>query len=1101
MNLYYTTSIFCALFLVASTANSQVKQDTTFYTYNNQTELTAKRRVTLKSGFHIPMGKKVRIFTGASFGKWTNILSSPSTDQNYIMTRVFKKPEIKDAGATSSDNYNTNDVNQTIQYFDGLGRPIQTVMVQGSPSLADVVQPVVYDAFGREAIKYQPYTITSTGGAYNADAVSGQASFYNADQRGLTMTKFPFSQTVFEPSPLNRIVEQGAPGESWQTALGHTRKIEYGTNVDEVKLWLVGTNGASFTTNYPAGSLYKMTSKDENWKDADLKSGSIEEYKDFEGRVILKRTWENNTTSLSTYYVYDDFGNLRYVIPPGIGAISSFVESDDVYKQFVYGYHYDDRKRLVGKKTPGKGQESMVYNQLDQVVLTHDANQLAVQWVFTKYDAFGRVVSTGVYTGESDRSTLQSIVDAQTVPWEQRVADGIGYDNLSFPQVSMISSYYVVNYYDDYSFPGNTFGAPTVNQMKGDRVKSLLTGTKVTTLGTKKSLLSVLYYDNEGRIIQSKSENHLEGNDIIDNTYNFAGELTSSTRSHTTGSNTTMIANRYFYDHMGRKIATLENINNQGEVVLSQSDYTETGQLLEKQLHSTDNGSSYLQQTSFVYNERGWLNKSVGKAFNLQLKYADGNNAQWNGNISGQVWGRGDGKFDNSFKYSYDKLNRLTAAVSSGLGESISYDVMGNIKTLTRDGKGTNTYSGYTGNQLTKIEGFTKSNYEYDNNGNLTSNSEKGIKLTYNYLNLPETITGSKNLSYIYDATGNKLRKTSGSDITDYISGIQHKKDGSIDFIATEEGVARNNSGAYTYEYNLSDHLGNVRYTFNKHPVTGAIQPIQVDDYYAFGLRKVLQEGNNKYLYNKKELQEQLEEYDYGARFYDPVIGRWNVVDPLAEKFQNLSPYNYADNNPINNTDPDGMDILYGQGIGGGDLYTGADAQSLFGQLQASQQGNQDDKKKPETAEQKSQRLASEKAASLKSMNESMLKLNKFMLDFVQFKAFAEVFTDLFPAGNNVFSPPNGSVNKVNKPEGWIAKSSKKGDGTVYQDPQNPHNSIREMPGNPNSPNAAQQNPYVIFKKNGVSYDVNGSPLKNASDPAAHIPLNKFDMSKMPKFN
>lgn len=227
------------------------------------------------------------------------------------------------------------------------------------------------------------------------------------------------------------------------------------------------------------------------------------------------------------------------------------------------------------------------------------------------------------------------------------------------------------------------------------------------------------------------------------------------------------------------------------------------------------------------------------------------------------------------------------------------------------------------------------------------------------------------------------------------------------------------------------------------------------------------------------------------------------MVDPLSEKFQNLSTYNYADNNPVNNTDPNGMEVLYGQGIGGGDLYTGADAQALFGQLKASQQGNQDNdkkKKKPETAEQKSQRLASEEAASLNSMNGSMLKLNKFMLDFVQFKAASQIFTELFPSIDKMFSLPNVSTNKVNKPEGWITKSSKKGDGTVYQDPQNPHNSIREMPGNPNSPNAAQQNPYVIFKKNGVSYDVNGSPLKNAADPAAHIPLNKFNMSKMPKF-
>jgi len=191
-----------------------------------------------------------------------------------------------------------------------------------------------------------------------------------------------------------------------------------------------------------------------------------------------------------------------------------------------------------------------------------------------------------------------------------------------------------------------------------------------------------------------------------------------------------------------------------------------------------------------------------------------------------------------------------------------------------------------------------------------------GISLTYNYLNLPatavRTTSTAVNLSYTYDATGNKLAKNSSSTVRNYVNGIEYKPDGTtIDIIHTEEGIARNSGGTYSYEYNLSDHLGNVRATFKLSPLPPyGLEVIQHDDYYAFGLRKTgsPNSNTNKYLYNSKELQEELGQYDYGARFYDPVIGRWNVVDPLAEKMRRHSPYNYGFNNPIRFVDPDGME-------------------------------------------------------------------------------------------------------------------------------------------------------------------------------------------------
>jgi RHS repeat-associated protein len=849
---------------------------------------------------------------------------TPTSTQNYVVETTVKVP-----GKTTTASLNglpVNQANRTIQYFDGLGRLLQTVSWQGSPSGRDLVQVFEYDALGREAKKYLPYAEQSANdGSYKPSGITTQGSFYQPGggwDASVAKTPSPYGLTIFEASPLNRVERQGFPGSAWQPTASpgteHTARTGYGTNqVNEVRLWTINSsgNGAVGGTYYQAGRLYKTVGRDENWQQADGNAGTVEEFRDLEGRLVLKRIWETGTKSLGTYYVYDALGNLRYVLPPAVNEngqdITSFDETQTVFDNFIYGYHYDGRRRQIEKKVPGRGWEYMVYNKLDQLVLGQDANQrINNQWHFTKYDALSRTVMTGMFVKASNntRAQVQAEVDAEsdgTAPdhplWETRPPNS-DYTDVSYPRYSEYPyTKLTVSYYDGYDFPG----AATARYQyagKSGMTRGLATGSLVSVLGTTDKLLSITYYDDHGRVKKTFSQHykggivHVDSYDELTNTWAFDGTLTASERLHHVGGTTT-IATGHTYDHMGRPLQTTKSINGASPAtVLSELSYNEIGQLKEKKL------AGGMQATTYAYNERGWLRDSNSPEFGMQLRYDNGTQPQYNGNISGQVYTNGT---SNTFNYSYDRLNRLTMAGATGMSEVLSYDVMGNIGSLDRDGTGAMAYS-YTGNRLLSVAGLTGT-YAYDANGNAVTDGRNGTALTYNHLNLPQTVTGPVNLAYTYDAMGRKLRKvsTAGTTVTtDYVDGIQYTN-GTIDLIQTEQGMARNNGGSYTYEYNLTDHLGNVRASFDIYG--GAVRMLQRDDYYAFGLRKAVSGGTNKYLYNGKELQEELGTYDYGARMYDPVIGRWNVVDPLAEQMRRHSPYNYVFNNPIRFIDPDGM--------------------------------------------------------------------------------------------------------------------------------------------------------------------------------------------------
>ncbi|QQT35380.1 DUF6443 domain-containing protein [Sphingobacterium spiritivorum] len=977
--------------LTLSTVSAQ-NTDLILTSYSGQSQIKAQGSVTLKPGFHIPSGSTVRIYTSSSLQTHPVLQTQPSGNQNYILTRTFRKAGVTLANLSQSRT--VEEENQSIQYFDGLGRPLQSIQVMASPTHKDIVQHVEYDGFGRESKKYLPYaTSGSMDGSYKPTAGVDVMNYYSPTvgwDAAVKKTGYPYAETRFENSPLNRVQAQGSPGESWQLNSGHTVRTDYGTNeTNDVKLWQLNAseNGAT-ATYYQPGRLYKTTIKDENWSSG--KSGTVEEYKDFDGRVVLKRVWETESKKLETHYVYDDFGDLRYVIPPAV-TVNTFSEdpADPSYDAYIYGYKYDGRRRLTEKKIPGKGKEELVYNNNDQVVLSRDANRRAAgEWLFSKYDAFGRVIMTGIYTSTESAVALTAQINSngQTIGrlWENPATTDQGYTNAVFP--TNIAYYHTINYYDRYDFPENSFGAPTGNQASGARVKTLLTGTKTTTLGTGTMLLTTHYYDDYGRIIQSKSQNHIGGTDITDNSYSFTGELESSTRRHTVNGQTTTITTTNEYDHVGRLVNSRQQINSQPEVTLLTNSYNEIGQLKTKTVGADQQGNNPVNTTDYRYNERGWMTSTTSPHFSQQLSYQDpvkGAAAQWNGNISEQQWGPTT-SLNQHFVYSYDKLNRLTNGNSptSGMSEILNYDDMGNITHLTRDGSGI-SYS-YTGNRLHTVSGVINGSYSYDENGNAKTD-RMGMNLSYNHLNLPQQVTGAGNtITYLYDAGGNKLRKTaSTTGQRDYAGGIEYQN-GVIELIHTAEGVAyRNANGTYSYRYNLTDHLGNVRATIYRNPNTNAVEVLQRDDYYPFGLQKSPGPvyGNNKYLYNGKEKQEELGgQLDYGARFYDPVIGRWNVADPMAEKYYPYSAYNYALNDPIGKLDPNGMWVAT---AGGWSTNDPNDIAEFMQQMQRDDQDKGGKKKNQQDPPQKklsSEEFEKQKQESIQWQNETLLEFNKALL-------------------------------------------------------------------------------------------------------------------------
>ena len=319
--------------------------------------------------------------------------------------------------------------------------------------------------------------------------------------------------------------------------------------------------------------------------------------------------------------------------------------------------------------------------------------------------------------------------------------------------------------------------------------------------------------------------------------------------------------------------------------------------------------------------------------------------------------------------YSYDALGRLESAVygeNEGLATNpnrynetvLEYTENGAIKRFQRRGlKQDNVYGkidnlniSLDGNRVVHVDddalpvarkgsvdftdsGERQTEYTYNSDGALTGDANRGIaKIDYDACGYPRRVQfmdGSVT-EYVYTVTGVKLRtvhrtavpgisvafgqtreltegETLSADSTDYLGNLI-LEDGEPSKYLFEGGYCSFDSDGISYHYYDRDHQGNIRAVVNS---DGTVE--QIMNYYPFGAPfsdgTAMNPNLQPYKYNGKEFEAMhgRHAYDYGARFYDPLLPTWDRMDPLCEKYYHVSPYAYCANDPVNRIDLFGL--------------------------------------------------------------------------------------------------------------------------------------------------------------------------------------------------
>ena len=836
-----------------------------------------------------------------------------SSTKNYVQTKTY----LNDTGTSFLRH---------IDYYDELGFVSETVDVGGNTTLTPVVVKTDYNSAMKPRRQWSPIAATSLD-YLDTLTYAGQARFFYNDAQ-------PYSENSYDD--FHELSSSRKAGNSWSS---HPDTIiRTVVNGGVIRKYSVDSNGnlvINDNSYYPYGLLTSATTID-----ADGRSVTV--FTDFHGNTVLERRGSDN----DTYYVYDQYGRLSYVLPPMCKGISD----TSILSKYWYRYKYDDRGRCIWKQLPGCEPIQYWYDNANRIESEQDGYlREKSQYRNYRYDGTGRLMLQTINATRGQATETNAVVVE------------------------------VKNYYDDYtcrqelaqrfSIWSDSLYATSPESPAVSRGR--LTATLSYTSDGKK-YFEMYRYDTEGRVsykLCAYSDNWLKA---VHTSYNFSGDVASVLESVYTHSQwqKVLLARRRISNtyHLGTRLlayTTVSQTDKNGTTssqVVSQPTYDVFGNV------TADNRPGTSADMTYTYDTlHGWVSGiSSPSGFSEQLLRETAQNAQFSGNIGSIKWQNTSNGELHGYDYTYDGLGRLTEGrytsftkmVSGYYDELVSYNANGSIETLQRKGMKNNGTFGliddlsieYDGNHLLKVTDAAEAlnyngaldfndganadcEYHYDSNGALTYDSNRGItSITYDYGHRPYKISmqTKKRTHYnCYTSDGRKLlskhegmiptgtgyyRRFSTTDL--YIDGLI-VRDGEPLLWQFDGGYVEldTNGTPTSWNYYITDHLGSTRKVVDSNNNVK-----ETINYYPFGSEMRIQDpaliqqtDNNwhPFRFTGKELDNQngLNMYDFGARWFDVAgVPMWTSVDPLAEKYYNISPYVYCNNNPVMFIDPDGRD-------------------------------------------------------------------------------------------------------------------------------------------------------------------------------------------------